>query len=231
MSINRRLGSGLDASARPDPRYMGPSLSSVNTSTDVCTAGSSHGLVTGDTVAFGTNGTLPAGITAFTKYYVNVLTSTTFTLHTTLANALAGTSKVDISSSGSGSHIIIPSPFKYTSTNWRKDESDVSAAWIAIGKPALFPLDIKDNGVRLPLALAFAPSDGDSVTYTIVLFGYDAAANSWTMLNDNGETDFSGTKSTTINDPGLYDAIFPCISALSGGTLTIDYDASVAFHK
>lgn len=73
-----------------------PSLltpSSTNTSTDVVTFGSAHNLLTGahcrptDTIG---------GLTTGTDYWVNVASGTTLTFHTTLANALAGTSKVDL---------------------------------------------------------------------------------------------------------------------------------------
>lgn len=67
--------------------------SSTNTSTDVVTFGSATGWGTGSIVrAAATAG----GLTAGTDYFYNANSSTTGTFHTTLANALAGTPKVDL---------------------------------------------------------------------------------------------------------------------------------------
>ncbi len=65
----------------------------------------SHGLSTGNIIYFTTTGALPTGLTANTRYWVNVLTSSTFRLSTSLANALAGTS-IATSSAGSGTHTV-----------------------------------------------------------------------------------------------------------------------------
>lgn len=67
--------------------------SSTDTGTDVVTFGSAHNLQTGAYCRpFDTIGGLSAG----TDYWFNAATTTTGTFHTTLANALAGTSKVDL---------------------------------------------------------------------------------------------------------------------------------------
>lgn len=67
--------------------------SATNTSTDIVTFGSSHALVTG---AYATPASTVGGLTLGTDYWVNVASGTTLSFHTTLANALAGTSKVDL---------------------------------------------------------------------------------------------------------------------------------------
>lgn len=54
-----------------------------------------HGLVTGDAVVLSTTGTLPTGLSAATAYYVIRVTTDTFKLATTRANAFAGTA-IDI---------------------------------------------------------------------------------------------------------------------------------------
>lgn len=67
--------------------------SSTNTGTDVVTFGVAPGWATGSMV-------VPAatvgGLTAGTVYFYNAASSTTGSFHTTLANALAGTSKVNL---------------------------------------------------------------------------------------------------------------------------------------
>ena len=77
-------------------------ISSVDTSGEVVTTASSHGYATGDAVTLYSPGTLPGGLATGTTYYVAATSSTTFTLHTTKANAEAGTSAVDLTSAQSG---------------------------------------------------------------------------------------------------------------------------------
>jgi hypothetical protein len=89
----------------PSGRYVLPVLrATVNTTTDAITAGK-HGFYNGDRVMLGTRsgGTLPTSspqVNETAWYYVRVLTADTFTLHTTRANALAGTSPINFSAAG-----------------------------------------------------------------------------------------------------------------------------------
>jgi len=64
-----------------------------------------HSLVTGDAVTLSTTGALPTGLTAGTTYYVVYVSSSTFNLATSLANALAAT-KITTSGSQSGVHTV-----------------------------------------------------------------------------------------------------------------------------
>lgn len=78
-------------------------ISAVNSTSDTLTFGATHDVVTGQPVVF--KGTVPAGISTATVYYANVPTSTTMTLHTSEANALAGTPKVDITTTTTGGQL------------------------------------------------------------------------------------------------------------------------------
>lgn len=64
----------------------------------------SHGLRDGKGVAFSSTGTLPAGLTAGTIYYVRSTGTNTFTLHSTKADALANTGQVTFTTTGTGTH-------------------------------------------------------------------------------------------------------------------------------
>lgn len=66
--------------------------------TDIFNA-TSHGLLNNDVIFFSTSGTLPAGITANTPYYVRDVTGNTFKVSLTLGGAA-----VDVTSTGSGTH-------------------------------------------------------------------------------------------------------------------------------
>ena len=66
---------------------------------------SAHGLATGDAITLATTDTLPTGLVAGTTYYVVAVNANTFSLATTLANALAST-KINTSVGQAGVHTL-----------------------------------------------------------------------------------------------------------------------------
>lgn len=74
-------------------------FTSANTTTYVVTWAAAHGLTTGDCIYANTAG-LPSGWNSAQFYYVNVASTTTFTLHNTYADAIALTNKVVLSTVG-----------------------------------------------------------------------------------------------------------------------------------
>jgi hypothetical protein len=87
------------------PTLLTGNISSVDTGTDVITWSSdlaAQGVVTGDTVIPAVGGTWPTGATTRGALYIYMLSATTFTLHLTLADALAGTSPINLTAAGSG---------------------------------------------------------------------------------------------------------------------------------
>jgi hypothetical protein len=70
--------------------------------TDIITA-ANHGLISGSRVRFSSSGTLPAGLTAGTDYYLRDVTADTFKVSTTVGGAA-----VDITDTGSGTHTLTP---------------------------------------------------------------------------------------------------------------------------
>lgn len=80
-------------------------ISNVNTTSEVITTGV-HGWSTGQPVEFFTTDTLPDPLVAKTIYYINVKSTTTFTVHTTLADAQGDTSAVDLTDSGAGTNTV-----------------------------------------------------------------------------------------------------------------------------
>ena len=79
-------------------------VTSVNIATDELTCSAAHNLITGDgvLVTIDSGAVQPGGTSASTLYFARSTGSTTLTLHTTAADALANTSKIDITSTGSG---------------------------------------------------------------------------------------------------------------------------------
>jgi hypothetical protein len=75
----------------------------------VVISASAHGLATGDDVYLTTDGELPTGLTASTKYWAIYKDADEIYLATSYDNAIAGT-KIATSSAGSGTHSL----YKYT---------------------------------------------------------------------------------------------------------------------
>jgi hypothetical protein len=101
LTVTELVGATLQAQVLADD-----DIDSLVTGTDVITS-ASHSYVTGDgPVQVSTTTTLPAGLTASTDYWINVASANTYTLHPSLATALAGTQAIDITSAGTGTHTI-----------------------------------------------------------------------------------------------------------------------------
>jgi hypothetical protein len=101
----------------------------VNASTDTLTL-TAHGLILGETVRFSSSGTLPAGLTAGTNYYV---ISEGLTANTFKVSATPNGTEVDITDIGSGTHtvslglgqILIPEITDETTHDW----TDYKGKW------------------------------------------------------------------------------------------------------
>lgn len=90
-------------------------VSSISGSTFTTSSAYFTSAVTGIPVNITSNGTMPGGLDANTPYYARGLTTTTFTLHPTLADANANTNAITPSSAGSGTIIMSTSGDLYYS--------------------------------------------------------------------------------------------------------------------
>jgi hypothetical protein len=81
-----------------------------------------HSYTTADAVSVDvTGGTLAAPLVNTTTYYVRVLSTTTFTLHPTAADANANTNVVDITTTGSGTQTVSNNRTAVSSYDWCND--------------------------------------------------------------------------------------------------------------
>lgn len=95
------------ASRRPgELMHLVERIASINTTTDVLTV-TGNRFRLGHGVRIASFGTLPAGVSASTKYYWRRIDADTGTLHTTEAAAIAGTGAVDLTTAGTGRHMLI----------------------------------------------------------------------------------------------------------------------------
>ena len=70
--------------------------------TDELTVTAGHGFQTGDPVSISSTTSLCSGLSPIPIYFVRVITTTTFTLHQTAADAVANTNKINLTSASSG---------------------------------------------------------------------------------------------------------------------------------
>ena len=149
------------------------SFSDVDTSADTLTFSAAHGMSTGDAVVIRTNGTIPAGLTANTTYYVIRDSNAVIRLAASSADATAG-NEIDITSQGSGTHSIVGSKAinSYYTTNWINFKSTSS-----VKKLAKTQLSFDATAVSISLDVSYAydwvNSFQDSQTITI------ASSHSW----------------------------------------------------
>src|SRR6185295_3044868 len=97
-AIDQAISQGRLTLSSGNPIYnpLPKTPSSTDTVADTVTFAAAHGWTTGTMV---TPATTIGGLTAGTTYYINAVSSTVVSFHTTLANAEAGTPKVDLTAS------------------------------------------------------------------------------------------------------------------------------------
>ena len=100
-------------------------ISSVDTSGETVTTESSHGYSTGEAVTVYSPGTIPGGLSSNTTYYVRVLSSSSYTLHTTKANAESGTNAVDLTSTQTGDVYMMSSSPKIATVSVQSDTETI----------------------------------------------------------------------------------------------------------
>lgn len=97
----------INARARIRLSYQDEQAFTADPGTDACACGAGHGLTAGNAVAVNSGGAMPGGLAPRGAYFVSVPSPTTFKLHTSQADALAGTNVVDITSAGTGTHTVL----------------------------------------------------------------------------------------------------------------------------
>lgn len=145
-----------------------------------------HGLVAGTSVYFTTTGSLPSGIAASTNYYVTAgatLTTNSFQLSTTVANAFAGTA-LALTTNGTATTTGIAGAILTTSTVTPIVALNLTAGdWDCWG------------GVEL--------SAGSGTTITFLEGGLSASASAFVPIYSGGATAFFSDPFTTSTASGF----------------------------
>lgn len=167
------------ATTNPNPNTL-ILPTTVVAATDVFTSSVAHGYETGNKVRLGAaaGGALPTGISATTDYYLRVISTTTFTLHPTLADAEANTNIVDATNTGTavfGINPLLMYPHEPLATKTRQTPSAVWTTLTTAGtySKALLPRNSFSSSKETPLLLNFIPSAGSAVTYNVTVWGYN----------------------------------------------------------
>jgi len=118
--------SGIQGLAVTATKANGASrISSVYFSSETATTESSHGYSTGEAVTVYSPGTIPGGLSTNTTYYVRVLSSSSYSLHTTKANAESGTNAVDLTSTQTGDVYMMSSSPKIATVSVQSDTETI----------------------------------------------------------------------------------------------------------
>lgn len=179
--------------------------------TDVCTWSSvvniPSNVLTGTRVRLTTTGTLPAGLSTATDYFVVKLSDTTFKLSTTYANAVAGT-VINITDAGTGTHTV----------NWLLPRYTNGAGVQAI----IFNPASTAMGAATPnLSLGYTNSAqvASRATPTVLPIGKTAASNSHILYTGaTGTGKYNYTMPLQSGDAGIsqVDSIQNSVSYVSG---------------
>ena len=130
-----------------------PAFTFTAATNDVITA-SGHGLTDGTRVRFTTSGTLPAGLSLATDYYVRDATSSTFKVSATL-----GGSAVDITDTGSGTHTATPGWASFYSKEGITVEFNLQLAPEETDAKGLYDMTFQN----LEVSAKFQPDGGPTV--------------------------------------------------------------------
>lgn len=103
----------------------------------------------------------------------------------------------------------------------------VSSAWATQDNKAIFPLLTKDKGGEdRRVTLAFIPSAGEAVTYTVNIW-FHVGNNRWIQATENTPSaDLTGSSIVYVENPDY--PIFVQLSNISSGTINIEVDAATA---
>jgi hypothetical protein len=179
--------------------------------TDVCTwtstANIPSNILTGTRVRLTTTTTLPAGLALATDYYVIVVSTSTFKLATSYANAIAGTA-INITDAGTGTHTV----------NWLLPRYTNGA-----GLNAMFfnPASTAMGAATPNLSLGYTNSAqaGSRATPTVLPVGKTAATNShilYTGATGAGKYNYAVPRQSGDSGIAQIDTIQNSISYVSG---------------
>ncbi len=199
--------------------------------TDICTD-VAHGLLTGDgPFQLTSSGTLPAGLSPATDYWIIRLDADTFKFTTSLAFALAGTPVVDISGTGSGTHTISDTVNTVSPAIGFHTTGNTAGAW--------FALEVLDSS-GLPTSNAVAMLS-NAITHADpgVATDYDAIAaesSAWYALYTlyNSKACILGTAAWTEGQPRIYVADTcdsACITTIAGNGDVMDTAKGLSYSR
>jgi Pectate lyase superfamily protein len=182
--------------------------------TDICTQ-SAHGYRTGDgPFQLTTTGTLPSPLTVATDYYIIFVSSSTFKLATSFANAVAGTA-VDITTTGTGVQTIKSPNVKFTdSTNGLFSQEEVNKQIVLTGysggNDGTYTIASVDSGGTFLTYRNTTGAAGSGGTYRINRLVADGGGGSMCQIRNNEIRDIASNGITTSNciNPAISGNIF-----------------------
>lgn len=117
-----------------------------------------------------------------------------------------------------------------STTNDYSDRYTAAPEWTtqaATYSNAIIHRGCKDGRGQVSIDLAFSPSGGSAITYTIKVWFYVDAEDKWVNPASNGSIDCTGYTATKIEAPG-YAPVFLEVDSISSGSVDIYFNNGTA---
>lgn len=220
----------------------------VVAATDIITTSTAHGLVTGRRLRLTTTGVFPtisvSTLATNTDYYVIFLSTTTYYLATTLANAVAGT-RIDFTGTGTGTHTVIEQGTLITrdtgSATVILDSAELSKVSVGTGVTLVSQVAITASWTGVSQAYVSIQVAGSEVVNSGLVtspytynYQYTGSPTITVKILKQGYSRFTTTftpSATTQNIAAVLTANQTAYTGSSNAALTFTIDAADSAHK
>lgn len=148
-----------------------------------------------------------------------------FLYDSTLKSNATATTNPDPSTLGT------PNPYDGLTPTEDEDRFIVASAWTTQSSTnckALISVNTRDYSAdHADIELAFEPSGGAAVTYTLTVWQWSTLGACWVKPYDNPSLSFTGNQKTTIERPGVA-PWFIQVNTISAGSLGIYFSSKSA---
>lgn len=137
-------------------------ITNIDTGTDTFTTAVTHNLTLGQPVRISTTATMPAPVLANETKYVSIPASNQFRLHNSSADAIAGTSILNITTSGTGTISLNGSVVHGSGTSFTQNFEAENYIYIADLNKKAYEIQTVESDTVLTLTESVNQSDGSS---------------------------------------------------------------------
>ena len=165
----------------------------VDAGTEVITTDGNHGFTTGDEVYYNDNGgTSIGGLTDGNRYYANVISATTFSLHRSKHNAIADTNRINLTAGSTEQHTFYSGKAGIVNTSGGLVTINISGGGTAVSVRNVGNVATASVNVTFTLTLSVIQSGSEvrifRVSDDVELTGIESSTTSFTYDHDGTST-------------------------------------------